>query len=134
MINSITMAGRLTRDPELRSTSNGNSVGNFNIACERSFKGQNDEKEVDFIPVVVWRTLAENCGRYLSKGNMVCVHGRLQIREYTDKEGIRRSIAEIVADDVQFMTPKNSGEKRQDSRQDDYFGEDIDPLDDDIPF
>ena len=80
MLNRITVIGRLTRDPELRTTSNGVAVATFTVAVDRQYKTQNGEKETDFIPVVVWRGLAETCSKYLSKGNMVAVDGRLQIR------------------------------------------------------
>lgn len=106
-LNRSVCIGRLTRDPELRSTSNGTAVGTFTVAVDRDFKGQNGEKETDFIPVVVWRGLAETCGRYLSKGKMVAVDGRLQIRTYEANDGGKRTVAEIVADNVQFLSPKS---------------------------
>ena len=105
-LNRSVCIGRLTRDPELRSTTNGTAVATFTVAVDRDFKGQNGEKETDFIPVVVWRGLAETCGRYLSKGKMVAVDGRLQIRTY-EKDGQKRTVAEIVADNVQFLSPKS---------------------------
>jgi len=125
--------GRLTKDPELRSTSNGAAVGTFCVACERNFAGSNGQKETDFIPVVVWRGLAETCGRYLSKGKLVAVEGRLQIRTYEANDGGKRTIAEIVADNVQFLSPKDgaSGGSGRSDHQADY--DEMTPLDD-IPF
>lgn len=136
MLNRIVVIGRLTKDPELRTTSNGVAVATFTVAVDRQYKTQNGEKETDFIPVVVWRGLAETCKKYLSKGNMAAIDGRLQIRNYENDKGERRTIAEIVAENVQFITPK--GNTREDSNSasfDPNFDEpgEIKPLDD-IPF
>ena len=106
MLNNIIVIGRTTKDVEIRSTSNGTPVGTFAVAVDRDFKGKNGEKETDFIPVVVWRGLAETCGRYLTKGKMCAVDGRLQIRTYEANDGSKRTIAEIQADNVQFLSPK----------------------------
>ena len=110
MINNILVIGRLTRDPEKRRTNNGKSVATFTIASDRDFKNAQGEKETDFIPVVVWRGLADTCCEYLSKGKLVAVEGRLQIRMYEAKDGSKRTAAEIVAQNVQFLSPK---EKQQ---------------------
>lgn len=134
MLNRIVIVGRLTRDPDLKSTTNGIAVANFTVACERNFAGQDGEKETDFIPVVVWRGLAETCGRYLAKGKMVAVDGRLQIRHYEANDGSKRTIAEIVADNVQFLTPKGESTGSENGYYpDEPAGEEITPLDD-IPF
>ena len=108
MLNRIVVIGRLTKDPELRTTSNGVAVATFTVAVDRQYKTQNGEKETDFIPVVVWRGLAETCKKYLSKGNMAAIDGRLQIRNYENDKGERRTIAEIVAENVKFLTPKGN--------------------------
>lgn len=126
MLNKITLIGRLTKDVEMRTTQNGTAVATFTVACERNFKGQDGEKETDFIPIIVWKGLAETCNRFLAKGKMVAVAGRLQIRNYEDKEGKRRTVAEVVAEDVQFLTPKLDGGYIEPAEQM--------PLDDDIPF
>lgn len=105
-VNRFVGVGRLTRDPELKHTPNGVAVASFNIAVDRQFKSANGEKETDFIPVITWRGLAETCDRCLSKGKMVAVEGRLQIRTY-EKDGQKRTVAEIVADNVQFLSPKS---------------------------
>ena len=135
MLNRIVVVGRLTRDPELRSTSNGVAVASFTVAVDRNFSNSRGERETDFIPVVVWRGLAETCGRYLSKGRLVAVDGRLQIRNYEANDGSRRSIAEIVADNVQFLSPKDgsgSGSSGY-SSDSDFADEEMTPLDE-IPF
>lgn len=103
VINKSIIIGRLTRDPELRHMQNGVAVTNFTVAVQRSFKNSQGEYEADFIPVVVWRAQAENCAKYLAKGRLVGVAGRIQTRNYEDKEGVRRYITEIVADEVQFI-------------------------------
>lgn len=133
MLNRIVVIGRLTRDPELRSTSNGTAVATFSVAVDRNFSNNRGEKETDFIPVVVWRGLAETCGRYLSKGKLVAVEGRLQIRNYEGNDGNRRTIAEIVADNVQFLSPKDSNSGGGSGYTSDFPAEEMTPLDE-IPF
>ena len=90
MLNRIVLIGRLTRDPELRSTTNGTAVCAFTLAVDRSFKSAEGNKETDFVPVIAWRQLGETCGRYLSKGKLAAVDGRLQLRRYEDKDGNNR--------------------------------------------
>ena len=107
MLNSVTIMGRLTRDPELRHTQSGNAVTSFSLAVERDFKGQDGEKVTDFIDVVAWRNTAEFVSRYFSKGRMAVVEGRLQLRDWTDKEGNKRRSAEIIADSVYFGDSKS---------------------------
>ena len=107
MLNRIVIIGRLTRDPELRSTANGTPVCTFTLAVDRSFKSASGERETDFIPVVVWRQLGETCGRYLAKGKLAAVDGRLQIRTYQAQDGSKRTAAEVVADNVRFLSPKS---------------------------
>ena len=110
MMNKAILIGRLTRDPELRTTSNDISVTSFTIAVDRNFNNQQGEKETDFIPVVAWRKLAETCAKYLAKGRLVAVSGRMQVRSYEGKEG-KRYITEVVADEVQFLERAESKEK-----------------------
>lgn len=102
MLNKIFVMGRLTHDPELRRTGSGTPVCSFSIACDRDFKSQSGEKETDFFDVVAWRTTGEFVSKYFTKGRMVAVEGRLQIREWQDKEGNKRRSAEINADNVYF--------------------------------
>ena len=103
MLNRVVLIGHLTKDPELRTTSNGISVTSFTIAVDRNFNNQQGEKEADFIPVVAWRKLADTCAKYLAKGRLVAVSGRMQVRSYEGKDGLKRYITEVVADEVQFL-------------------------------
>ncbi|MEA1964125.1 MAG: single-stranded DNA-binding protein [Candidatus Aerophobetes bacterium] len=102
-MNRISLVGNLTRDPELRYTPDGTPVVSFTIAVNRSFTNRQGEREADFIPVVVWRKPAKSCSEYLMKGSQVAVDGRLQIRSYEDKAGIRRKVAEVIARRVEFL-------------------------------
>lgn len=108
MLNKILIMGRLTRDPELRRTGSGTPVTSFSLACDRDFKSQSGEKETDFIEVVAWKNTAEFVSKYFSKGRMAVVEGRLQIRDWTDKAGSKRTTAEVVADNVYFADSKRS--------------------------
>ena len=109
MLNKIFLMGRLTRDPELRRTQSGTAVTSFSLAVDRDFKGQNGEKETDFIDVVAWRSTAEYVSKYFTKGRMAVVEGRLQVRDYTDREGNKRRAAEVIADQVYFGDSKKEG-------------------------
>lgn len=109
MLNRIIVMGRMTRDPELRRTNSGTAVASFTVAVDRGFKSLSGEKETDFIDVVSWRNTAEFVSKYFSKGRMAVVEGRLQIRDWTDKEGNKRRTAEIVADSVYFGDSKRDG-------------------------
>lgn len=109
MLNRIIVMGRMTRDPELRRTNSGTAVASFTVAVDRDFKSLSGEKETDFIDVVVWRNTAEFVSKYFSKGRMAVVEGRLQIRDWTDKDGNKRRSAEIVADSVYFGDSKRDG-------------------------
>ena len=103
------MIGNLTKDPEVRSTGSGVSVCSFRIAVTRRFAGQGGERVSDFFDVVAWRSLAELCGKYLAKGRKVAVVGELQTRTYDAKDGTKRYVTEIVADEVEFLTPRGQG-------------------------
>jgi len=107
MLNHIVLMGRLTRDPELRRTGSGIAVASFRLAVDRDFgpKDGND-RETDFIDIVAWRSTAEFVSRYFTKGRMAVVSGRLQMRNWTDKEGNKRTTAEVVADNVYFGDSK----------------------------
>jgi single-strand DNA-binding protein len=109
MLNRIVLIGRLTRDPELRYTQSGVPVASFTLAVDRSFKNAQGERETDFINIVVWRQQAENCAQYLSKGKLAAVDGSLQLRNYTGNDGIKRTAAEVNADTVRFLSPKEGG-------------------------
>lgn len=110
MLNHIDIMGRLTRDPELRRTGSGIAVANFTLAVDRDFKGQDGEKETDFLDCVAWRNTAEFAAKYFTKGSMAVVSGRLTIRTWTDKEGNKRKSAEIVAENIYFGSSKREAE------------------------
>ena len=135
MLNHISIMGRLTKDPELRRTGSGVAVTSFTVAVERDFSN-NGEKETDYIECVAWRGTGEFVERHFSKGKMIIVAGRLQIRKWTDKDGNKRSTAEIVADNVYFGdTKKDAGEKYEAamaSQTQDYAV--LDGDNDDLPF
>jgi single-strand DNA-binding protein len=101
-MNKVVLIGRLTKDPDLRYTSGGIAVTRFTLAVDRGFKGQDGEKQADFIPITVWRTQAENCAKYLQKGRLVAVTGRIQTGSY-EKDGQRHYTTEVVADEVRFL-------------------------------
>lgn len=106
MLNKVIIMGRLTRDPELRRTQGGTAVTSFTMAVDRDFKSQNGEKETDFIDVVAWRNTGEFAAKYLAKGRMAAVEGRIQARDWQDKDGNRRKAVEVVADNVYFADSK----------------------------
>ena len=107
MLNHITIMGRMTRDPELRRTNTGTPVASFTLAVDRDFADkQSGEKETDFIEVVTWRSTAEFVNKYFSRGRLAIVSGRLQMRKWTDKDGNKRTTAEVVADNVYFGDSK----------------------------
>ena len=117
MLNHITIMGRLTRDPELRRTGSGIAVASFTVAVDRDFGGRDGgEKETDFIDCVAWRQTGEFVSKYFTKGRMIVVSGRLQIRSWTDKEGNKRRTAEVVADNCYF------GDRRRDSDAGNAYG------------
>ena len=109
MLNKIIIMGRLTRDPELRRTASSTAVAGFTLAVDRDFKSQNGEKSTDFIDVVAWRNTAEFVAKYFTKGRMAVVEGRLQIRDWKDKDGNNRRSAEVVAENVDFGDSKRDG-------------------------
>lgn len=118
MLNHITIMGRLTKDPELRRTQSGTSVTSFSLAVDRDFKTQSGEKETDFIECVAWKNTAEFVSKYFQKGRMAVVSGRLQLRDWTDKEGTKRRSAEIIAYNVYFADSKQ--DQKQESKQDNF--------------
>ncbi|OYD07937.1 single-stranded DNA-binding protein [Paludifilum halophilum] len=149
MLNRVVLIGRLTRDPELRYTPNGVAVTSFNLAVNRRFTNQQGEREADFIDIVAWRQLAETVANYMKKGRQVAVEGRLQIRKFENQEGRRIKVAEVVAENVQFLEPRSSsgsynqgydnsgGFDSNRSSSNDPFADDgkpIDISDDDLPF
>ena len=109
-LNKIILMGRLARDPELKRTTSGTAVTSFSLAVERDFKSQNGEKETDWIDCVAWKGTAETVCKYFSKGRMMIVVGRLQIRDWTDRGGGKRRSAEVVADNVYFGDSKRDSD------------------------
>ena len=110
MLNKIFIMGRLTRDPELRRTQSGTPVTSFSLAVDRDFKSQSGEKETDFIDVVAWRSTAEFVAKYFTKGRMAVVEGRLQMRDWTDKDGNKRRSAEVIVTSIYFGDSKKDGD------------------------
>ena len=149
MLNRVVLVGRLTKDPDLRHTQSGVAVANFTVAVNRPFSNKNNEQEADFINCVVWRAKAENLAKFMSKGSMIGVDGRLQTRSFDNNEGRKVFVTEVLADSVQFLEPKNKNnnggnqQSNQQSNQGEYQqnmdpfdqpGEPIDISDDDLPF
>ena len=133
VLNRVILIGRLTRDPELRYTPNGTAVASFTLAVDRFRTNAQGEREADFIPIVVWQKQAENCANYLGKGSLAAVDGRMQVRSYDDKDGIRRWVTEVIADTVRFLDRR--GENRSaEGASGDFVGSDMGFSDDDIPF
>ena len=149
-MNAVILIGRLTEDPELRYTPSGTPVTSMTLAVDRQRTNQAGQRETDFIKIVTWQKLAENCAQYLRKGKMAAVEGRLQIRRYENKQGQKVHVAEVIAHNVQFLSPKDSNtatastapsarpSQAPSSRyEDDPFANDdssMEILDDDLPF
>ncbi len=144
-MNKCIFIGNLTRDPEFQTTGSGVSLCRFSIAVNRNYANASGEREVDFINIVTWRGLAENCNKYLTKGSKVCVSGSLQNRSYEDKDGNKRYATDIVAEDVEFISsrsqagegapapqsaPQTQGGKASNGGG---FGG-LEPVEDDLPF
>ena len=109
MINRVVLVGRLTRDPELRTTGSGISVATFTLAVDRQFTNSQGERGADFVSCVIWRKSAENFCNFTSKGSLVGIDGRIQTRSYDNKDGQRVYVTEVVVDRVQFLDSRNSG-------------------------
>ncbi len=131
-MNKIFLIGNLTKDPELTETSNGTSVCRFAIAVNRPY-GANGE--VDYFNITVWRAVAENCGKFLKKGSKVAISGSLQNRSYDDKDGIKRYVTDIVAGEVEFLSPKSASESASTTENKEKVEKlQTVPDDDDLPF
>ena len=129
-MNICTIIGNLTKAPETRTTQSGTANCSFTVAVQRRFKNANGEHETDYIPVVAWRQLAELCSKYLDKGRKVAVTGSIQTRSY-DKDGTKRYVTELIADNVEFLTSQNHAQNGQSKEQTDDFTE-VD--DSELPF
>ena len=114
MINRTVLVGRLTKDPELRYTSGNIAFARFTLAVNRTFAGPSGEREADFIQCIAWRRQAENLARFVRKGSLIGVEGRIQTGSYDDKDGIRQFTTDVVCDSVQFLEPKGSDNASQD--------------------
>ena len=135
MLNKSILIGRLCKDPEVKYIPSGKAVTTFTLAVDRSFTNAQGEREADFIPCVVWDKLAETCGKYLSKGRLTAVSGRIQTRTYDAQDGTKRYITEIVADEVQFL--ERAKEQLQEPPAPPTDKVDFTPMDDDpegLPF
>ena len=108
-MNKVFLIGNLTRDPELTETAGGVSVCHFSIAVNRSYTSSDGERQTDFFNVTAWRGLADTVARYTKKGNKVAVSGSIQIRNYEDNQGARRTAVDVIAQDVEFLSVRNSG-------------------------
>ena len=132
MLNRVVLIGRLTKDPDLRYTTSGIAVARFTLAVDRGFKNQDGEKQADFIPITVWRGQAENCAKYLAKGRLVAVSGRIQTGSYETPDGQRRYTTEVVADEVRFL--EWGEKKKQEQVQEDIPGFAPYENDEELPF
>ena len=111
MLNTIILIGRLTRDPELRYTPQGVAVASFSVAVDRPFTNAQGNRETDFIDCIAWRKLGETVSNHLTKGRLVAVEGRLQVRSYEAQDGTKRRVSEVVADSVRFLDRPKDGKK-----------------------
>ena len=132
-MNKCILIGNLTKDPELTTTSNGVAVCRFSIAVSRRYANSDGERETDFLNIVVWRSLGENCHKFLKKGSKVGVVGNIQSRSYDATDGSKRYITEIVAEEVEFLSTKSSDEVTTKAPSEDVAK--LQPIDDDgLPF
>ena len=149
-MNKAILIGRLTRDPEMRTSTSGTNTTTFTVAVNRTYTNQNGERETDFINCIAWRKQAENIAKYCQKGTQVAVEGRIQTRSYDAQDGTKRYVTEIIADNVTFLGSKGSNEissgtidygsnpdiTTTDVSEDPFkdFGEEVALSDDDLPF
>ena len=136
-MNKVILIGRLTRDPELKTTTTGVSVTTFSIAVERNYVNEETgQRDADFINCLSWRKQAENIARYCSKGSQIALEGRIQVRSYEDRDGNKRFVTEVVADNVTFLSPKKKEEveEKQEESNDFNFEDEIELTEEDLPF
>lgn len=135
-MNKIILIGNLTRDPEEGTTQGGINFTRFQIAVNRLFTNTDGERVADYFDIICWRQLADRCAKYLFKGNKVGINGSVQRRQYEDRDGIKRVSFDIVADEVEFLTPRTGNDARQSERQGSGApANDMQPVDnDDLPF
>lgn len=136
-MNKVILIGRLTKDPELTTTGSGISVCRFALAVDRKFTNADGEKEVDFLNIVAWRGLADNCNKYLRKGNKCGVVGSIQTRSYDATDGTKKYLTEIIAEEIEFLSPKTENENKPqtESQKRQEVMKDFTPIDDSqLPF
>ncbi len=131
-MNKVILVGRLARDPDVRYTQSGKATASFALAVNRR-AGQGKEQQADFIPIVAWEKLAEIAGNNLIKGSQILVEGRMQVRNYEDKNGQKRYVTEVIAQNIEFLGSKPSGEKSGMPTGAESFGSEVFP-DEEIPF
>ena len=129
MLNRVILIGRLTKDPELKYTQAGKAVASFTLAVDRAYKNPQGEKEADFIPIVVWQKQAEHCANYIGKGSLVAIDGRMQVRTYEAKDGGKRWVTEVIAENVRFLDKRGATDTKPSA-----IGHEVEFTDDDIPF
>ncbi len=127
MLNRVILIGRLTKDVELRYSQSGTAVASFTMAVDRNRSNAQGERETDFIPVVAWQKQAENCVNYIGKGSLIAVDGRIQVRSYNAKDGSKRWVTEVMAENVRFLDKKEKSDNSS-------FGQEVTYSEDDIPF
>ncbi len=135
-MNRTVLVGRLTKDPDLRYTSSGTAVASFLLAVNRSFKNQSGEREADFINCIVWRKAAENFANFTHKGSLVGVDGRIQTRNYENKDGNRVYVTEVIVENFDLLESKSSNQNAQSNQQNNQYSSNnpIDIGSDDLPF
>lgn len=135
-MNRVFLIGNLTKDPELTETSGGISLCRFSIAVTRAYSGANGDKKTDFFNCTAWRGLGDTVARYAHKGNKVAVEGSIELRNYEDNQGVKRTAVDIVCQNVEFLTPKSTGADSEDSPVGAHHKPTLQPFDDDsdIPF
>ncbi|KRN31123.1 single-stranded DNA-binding protein [Liquorilactobacillus mali] len=135
-MNRTVLVGRLTKDPDLRYTSSGTAVASFLLAVNRPFKNQSGEREADFINCIIWRKAAENFANFTHKGSLVGVDGRIQTRNYENKDGNRVYVTEVIVENFDLLESKSSNQNAQSNQQNNQYskGKEIDIGSDDLPF
>lgn len=132
-MNKCILIGNLTKDPEISTTSNGVSVCRFTLAVTRRYSNSEGERDTDFINIVAWRSLADNCHKFIKKGSKVAVVGNIQSRSYDATDGTKRYVTEIVAEEVEFLTTRNADSSDVKEKKEDVTK--LEPIDDDsLPF
>lgn len=135
-MNRVFLIGNLTKDPELTTTNSGISLCKFTLAVPRRFAGNDGEREADFLPIIVWRGQADNCYKWLKKGNKAGVTGSIQTRQYDAPDGTRKYITEVVADEVEFLSSRNGSDETENVKPaKEEVVTKFEPIDDDnLPF